>query len=273
MSTLVPRLFAGLTDDAAVFPPGNASLAEAVEAHRIHRAAWYAEMVGPLLIPPTDLASLPPAERLTVGLVGERAAVARALAAVPDGITVRQVESPVAKRGEDPMPGVKDFVALAEGTTGYAEVPLTGGLLGALDELAAARAAGADVAPKFRTGGLAAELFPTPVELAGVIVACRDRGLPFKLTAGLHRAIRHSDPETGFVHHGFVNVLVAALVAAGGAGAGAVTDALAAVDPVPLVQAVRARLGEDRPLWIGFGTCSVSEPLADLTMLGLLVAP
>ena len=51
------------------------------------------------------------------------------------------------------------------------------------------------------------------------------------------------------------------------------TDALAAVDPVPLVQAVRARLGEDRPLWIGFGTCSVSEPLADLTMLGLLVAP
>jgi hypothetical protein len=277
VSTLVPRLFTGLADDAAVFPPGSAPLADAVAAHRVHRAAWYAPMVGPLLLPPADLAAaaalLPPGERLTVGLIGERTAVTRALAAVPDSVNVRQVESPVAKRGEDPMPGLKEFVASTEGVTGYAEIPLTAGLLGALDEVAVARAAGADIAPKFRTGGLAAELFPTPVELAGVICACRDRGLPFKLTAGLHRAVRHTDPETGFVHHGFVNVLAAALVAADGGGFGPVTDALGAVDPLPLVEVVRARLGDDRPLWIGFGTCSVSEPLEDLTTLGLLVAP
>ena len=103
MSTLVPRLFAGLIDDAAVFPPGSAPLPEALAAHRIHRAAWYAPMVGPLLLPPTDLAAvaalLAPGERLTVGLVGERAVVARSLASVPEGVTVRQVESPVAKRG------------------------------------------------------------------------------------------------------------------------------------------------------------------------------
>ena len=37
------------------------------------------------------------------------------------------------------------------------------------------------LAPKFRVGGLAAELFPTPVELAAVLCACRDRELPFRL--------------------------------------------------------------------------------------------
>lgn len=46
---VIPELFRGLFDDAAVFPPGNLPVAEAVPAHRAHRAAWYAEAVGPLL--------------------------------------------------------------------------------------------------------------------------------------------------------------------------------------------------------------------------------
>src|SRR5947207_3385670 len=83
-----------------------------------------------------------------------------------------------------------------------------------------------------RTGGLAAELFPTPIELAAVICACRDRGLPFKLTAGLHHAIRHTDPETGFVHHGFLNVLVGAAQAAADAEVADVGATLAGTDPV-----------------------------------------
>jgi hypothetical protein len=128
------------------------------------------------------------------------------------------------------------------------------------------------VAPKFRTGGLAAELFPTPVELAAVICACRDRDLPFKLTAGLHHALRHTDPETGFLHHGFLNVLAGAILAADGAEAVDVAELLATTDAVPLVEAVRARLAFDRPLWIGYGTCSIAEPLEDLRRLGLLSA-
>ena len=53
--------------------------------------------------------------------------------------------------------------------------------MSALDYLAEAQSS---VVPKFRTGGIAAELFPTPVELAAVICACRDRGLSFKTTMG-----------------------------------------------------------------------------------------
>ncbi len=133
---------------------------------------------------------------------------------------------------------------------------------------------GVDVAAKFRTGGLAAELFPTPIELAAVICACRDRALPFKLTAGLHHAIRHADPETGFVHHGFLAVLAGTLAAtAGDAEVADVAEVLASSDPIPLVEAVRRHLADERPLWIGFGTCDIPEPLADLDRLGVLVAP
>jgi hypothetical protein len=47
----VPALFDGLVDDAAVFPPGNAPLDRALIGHRRHREAWYAGLVGPLVVP------------------------------------------------------------------------------------------------------------------------------------------------------------------------------------------------------------------------------
>ena len=217
-----------------------------------------------------------PAEGLVIGLIGDTGLdqLPQALAALaPDGVTARQIEAPVAKRGEDPQPGLSELVALADrlgGTAVYAEIPLTFGLMGALDTLADARAGGLPVAAKFRTGGLAAELFPTPVELAAVICACRDRKLPFKLTAGLHHAIRHRDPETGFNHHGFVNVLGATLAAVGGAEVDGVAELLAATDPVRVVEPARAHRDAERPLWVGYGSCSISEPLTDLIRLGLV---
>ncbi|MGC5017470.1 hypothetical protein [Micromonospora sp. DT47] len=291
MSTQVPRLFAGLVDDAAVFPPGSASLPDALAAHRGHRVAWYADLVGPLLLPASrlpELAELLDAdERIAVGMIGDvpvdRLAEARADA--DPRIEVRQIEAAVAKRGEDPLPGLTALIDLARRTAGpavtagprdvagldwYAEIPLTFGLMGALDALAAARADGVPIAAKFRTGGLAAELFPTPVELAAVIGACRDRDLPFKLTAGLHHATRHLDPETGFTHHGFGNVLAATLAAAEGAEVDAVAALLAATDPLPLAEQARAWRDAERPVWVGFGSCSILEPLTDLIRLRLV---
>jgi hypothetical protein len=281
VSTQVPQLLRGLVDDAAVFPPGSSPLPEAVAAHRVHRAAWYAPMVGPLLVPSSALRLLPPllgeAESLDIGLIGDTglAVLSDTVASVDPRATIRQIEIAVAKRSEDPAPGLEYLLGLLAGwprITGYAEIPLTFGLLAALDTLTAARAAGASVCAKFRTGGLAAELFPTPIELAAVICACRDRNLPFKLTAGLHHAIRHADPETGFVHHGFLAILAAVLHAVHDeAEVADVAGVLAATDPVPLVEAARARLDEERPLWVGFGTCSIDEPLTDLGHLGLLL--
>jgi hypothetical protein len=178
-------------------------------------------------------------------------------------------EHAVAKRGEDPLPGLEAFLARLDGP-GAAEIPLTFGLMSALDRLAAARSVGVDVVAKFRVDGLAAELFPTPVELGAVICACQERAVPFKLTAGPHRAVRQTDPETGLVHHGFLNVLLAGLAAADGGEPVDLAEILASVDALALAESTRANLHRDRPLWIGFGTFEMAVPLSDLTALGLL---
>ncbi|WP_155375800.1 hypothetical protein [Catellatospora vulcania] len=273
MST--PPLLAQLLDDAAVFPPGSATLPDAVAAHREHRRAWYAPLVGALLVPASQLpelgALLDKGEELEVGVIAD-GPTAACFAPPPAGVRAVQVEAAMARRGEDPSPALHDFLHRVRdsGVRGYAEIPLAWGLLAALDVLAQARGTGLPVSAKFRTGGLAAELFPTPMELAAVIIACHERELPFKLTAGLHHAIRHTDPETGFTHHGFLNVLAAACAAAEGVEVTEVAGLLATTQPLTLIEAVRTRRTRQRPLWVGFGTCSIPEPLADLQKLGLL---
>ena len=276
MSTLVPTLFSGLVDDASLLPPSFISLPDAVAKHAEHREAWFARLLGPLLVPASVIDIELPGRELPVALVGD-VPVGAVPAAVEklraSGAVVLHVEAAVARRGEDPLPGLAALRALAgndEDLEVYAEIPLSWGLLVALDTVAECRAEGLRIAPKFRVGGLAAELFPTPVELAAVVCACRDRELPFRLAAGLRHAIRHTDPETGFTHHGFLNVLSAAILATDGAEVAEVAEVLAATHPVPLVEPARVRRDEPRPLFVGFGAASVVEPLTELVRLGLI---
>jgi hypothetical protein len=60
------------------------------------------------------------------------------------------------------------------------------------------------------------------------------------------------------------------VVAQGGADVADVAPVLAGTDPVMLVEPVRRLLDRERPLWNGFGSCSIAEPLDDLVRLGLL---
>jgi hypothetical protein len=277
VSTLVPPLFVGLVDDASVLPPSMLGVAEAVAGFRRHEQAWYRDLLGALLMPsslagfaPGAVGSLPISLISDVGISALPARVAKLRA---EGAAVPQIEAAVARRGEDPQPGLAALRQLSadhQDLEVYAEIPLSWGLQAALDTVAEARAGGQRLAPKFRVGGLAAELFPTPVELAAVICACRDRQLPFKFTAGLRHALRHTDPETGFTHHGFLNVLVAVGDAAEGGEVADVAESLAATHPVPLVEPARARRDSPRPLWVGFGSPSVIEPLTELVRLGLI---
>jgi hypothetical protein len=276
VSTLVPPLFAGLVDDASLLPPSFTSLPDAEAKHGEHRAAWFARLLGPLLVPASLIGGELPARELPVALIGDvpvgavPAALEKLRAA---GAVVFHIEVPVARRGEDPQPGLTELRALAGADKDldvYAEIPLSWGLLGALDTVAECRAAGLRLAPKFRVGGLAAELFPTPVELAAVLCACRERELPFRLAAGLRHAIRHTDPETGFTHHGFLNVLAASILATDGAEVAEVAEVLAATHPLPLVEPARMRRDDPRPLFAGFGAANVVEPLTELVRLGLI---
>jgi hypothetical protein len=273
---MVPPLFAGLVDDASVLPPATIGVPEATDGFRAHQQAWYSGMLANLLVPASLAGSGRPEAGLPVSLLGDTgiAALPAAVAKLrAGGAVVRQVEAAVARRGEDPQPGLATLRRLGtehQTLDVYAEIPLSWGLLDALDTVARIRTDGVRLAPKFRIGGLAAELFPTPVELAAVICACRDRRLPFKLAAGLRRALRHSDPETGFTHHGFLNVLVASGYAADGAEVAEVAEALGTTHPVPLVESARSRRTQERPLWVGFGAVNVVEPLTELVRLGLI---
>jgi hypothetical protein len=137
--------------------------------------------------------------------------------------------------------------------------------------------AGADVVAesgfrlKFRTGGLSGDAFPPAPALAQWIDAALDRETAFKCTAGLHNAVRHTAGDTGFEHHGFLNVLVATRLLFDGTPVSDAIETLEERDPGTLVaQAAALDLAGARRWFTSFGSCSVSEPLTDLIALGLL---
>jgi hypothetical protein len=130
---------------------------------------------------------------------------------------------------------------------------------------------------KVRCGGARADLFPSPEELAAFICACFEHGVPFKATAGLHGAVRHRDEQTGFVHHGFLNLVVAAARAAAGAPVDQVAAVLASTDGPALADEARSVSGRElsaaRLLFRAYGSCSTSEPREEAAALGLPAAP
>jgi hypothetical protein len=157
----------------------------------------------------------------------------------------------------------------------YVEVPRLRGpepspsWLSALDELAT-RAHRL----KLRTGGLDADAFPGAAELAACIGAALDRELAFKCTAGLHHALRHRAPDTGFEHHGFLNVLLGTRASLDGAAPTEVVAVLEDRDAASVLdrwhEAGPDALVSARRWFTSFGSCSVTEPVEDLAALGLL---
>jgi hypothetical protein len=161
---------------------------------------------------------------------------------------------------------LEDVTVFAEPPT--PQGPPTAGWLAALDELAAR-----EINLKFRTGGVSADLFPTPAQLAGCIEAALDRELAFKCTAGLHNAVRHRDPQTGFEHHGFLNILLATRASLDGGGPYDVAQVLDETDGTDLAQRVSDDVdtaARTRRWFRSFGSCSVLEAHEDLVELGLL---
>lgn len=261
--------FAGLLDDAAVFPPGNAPVPAALRAHRGHHEAWYATLVGPFVFPAaglsSDFAAVLDGRPLAVSLTVRRSVVAAPLARVPDSVTVTALE--IVPDGD-----VKDLVAMLDAelppdVLGYVEIPRGAGREPALDALAGTR-----YRAKFRTGGTDPAAHPSEAELAAALLAAVTRGVPFKCTAGLHHAARHTDGD--LEQHGFLNVLLATAHAQDGASAADLKDILAERQAVTLSAALSAmggeRTGRARESFVSFGTCSIDEPVADLVALGLV---
>lgn len=270
------RLFTGLIDDAALFPPASTAMAPALAGHARHRSAPYAGFVGPFLCPTTRLAelreTLPADQRLAVSLVVDDgpAVTAEALraATADERISLVAVEASHARLGHDAAT-VGATVRRMPSVTGYLEVdPSELGL--SLDLVAPS---GGWQAAKYRTGGVTADAFPTEQELADFLVATVERGLPFKLTAGLHHVVRQTDPDTGFEQHGVLNVMVATADALAREDLDVVVGSLAERDVHRLVERVRSWSELDclaiRGSFRSLGCCAVTEPIVELDALGL----
>jgi hypothetical protein len=288
--TDLPALFVALVDDAAMFPPGNAEVVEAVAAHRDYRRAWFASMVGPLVVSDQKLAELgralqeaevnqaSGAEDLDVSVVNTSGA--GGLVSLADrrvaGVRVRAVES--ALRDLDDLAGnaarvVSAASELDESVQVFVELPPARGWERAVEVVEAGGLLG-----KIRTGGLGVADTPSAAQLARQLSVLVAADLPFKATAGLHHAWPTPGPEPAQPRqHGFLTLLAAVDALVEGAAEDEAADLLAGRDRAAVLEGLAGwsatRSGRVRRRLRSFGCCGVPDPLADLVAFGLLREP
>jgi hypothetical protein len=303
MST-VPPLFRHLVDDASMFPPGNLPLAEAVPAHRAYSSTPYAELVGAFVTSDEDLMKVAaevagirarnagPRDAAGAGSSGASAGSSTGPLDVSVVITggaggiepairygdrspdlnVTAIE--VRLRDEDDLSRNALRVVRAcddclDEENAFVEIGLDGAWERALDVVA-----DAGYNAKLRTGGLDAALFPSADQVAAFITACLDREVAFKCTAGLHNAVRHTAVDTGFEHHGFLNVLLATRASLDGAGLDELKALLDEGDGETLASKAKDlsdQQAESTRRWFtSYGSCSITEPYDDLLTLNLI---
>lgn len=282
--------FSQFLDDAAIFPPGSLPISRAVPAHIAHLESVQGSLLGPFVMAASGLPALgelvghlAPGSFAVSVTVPSPGVVRAALTAAADiaALDVRAVEVGVPAGGlaaQDVVPTLDHALGGGLGRTAdgsnvtvFVELPRDERRGDLVRELS-----GTAYLAKLRTGGVREDLYPDPGELGAAIATLVRAGVPFKATAGLHHAVRNTDAATGFVQHGFVNVLVAVAAALDGAPEEEVAAVLADRDG-PKLSAIlggwsAATAGQVRSAFRSVGTCSIDEPVSDLTTLGLLEA-
>ena len=278
----------GLIDYAGLFPPAGLSMRDAAVEYQRWMTSEHRWMVGRFVCP--------------VGRLSELARDSEAVASGPWQLSVlagdpleRDLDSITAfldeTGGRFDVPSLEIKIAsitnlesclegldtVEDGVRAYFELSVHEDLRGLVTALA-----GSGHGAKIRTGGVTPDLFPSPEQVAKFIVACRDAQIPFKATAGLHHPLRRADVALGCRMHGFFNVFLAA------AAAGACDLSVEAVAAILRMEKADAfsfaddrchvldhtlptrDLVRGRRQAIAFGSCSIAEPVSDLTALSLL---
>ncbi len=287
----VAILLRGLVDDAGLFPPAALPMRQALARHRADRIVGHPMHTGRLLCP--------------VGALGDLGAHLGADERVEVGLVVADEWEAVGGGAADPRVRVSHYEIRASGSdigkaarylrAAAAHAARGRRLFGRLPESAAAlpppiyvefdrgRRGLGNIAAIAGVPGLGARLscggveeadFPSPDEVAAFIVACFDHGVPFRIGSGPHHAVRHTDPLSGFVHLGYLNLLAAAAVAARGGGPNKARKELLATDPERLLGRIggldEATAVRIRELFVGYGSRSTRDPVVDAERLGLL---
>ncbi len=151
----------------------------------------------------------------------------------------------------------------------------------------AAELARRGAAAKIRTGGVAADAFPTAREVLAFLHTCRDARIRFKATAGLHHAVRGEyrltyapSPPNGLMF-GFLNIAMTAALLWFGRDDEVLIDVLEerSVDAFEFTDGgatwrderlTLMQLDEVRSeFFAGFGSCSFREPMAEIGLEAL----
>ena len=224
-----------LIDHAPLFPPASLPVPEALEEDRRARADEHAWLLARLVWPSSRLDELEGEDRALSVLLDDP---------YGGGMRAEAVET----RWEAGLDGLSGEA--------YVELPPGEGLP---EKVAALAERG--LRAKVRCGGTEV---PTPASLGRFLAVCRDAGVPFKATAGLHH------PLAAEGRHGFLNVLAACAFADEAALTGEVSldrDALRwgsrEAGPEVLERVRRDQL-------VAVGSCSFFEPVEELQGLGIL---
>lgn len=275
----IPVTFRALVDDAAIFPPGLAPLPDAVVAHADHLDSTHRELVGLFIVGAdslVELTELTTPDRYPHGLdvsvvvpspdaVRDAArTVERAEHVVLGGLEVKLVP-------DAPYPPQIEAIAAdaPAGVSTYVEAPRPGHVEWPVVVTVVARHG---LRLKFRTGGTESDAFPSDADVATWVHDAVAHGVPFKCTAGLHHAIRHTGAETGFEHHGYLNILLASARAVAGATLPELTAVVGERSASVVADAISAdpAVADARQWFTSYGSCSILEPLEDLRSLGLI---
>jgi len=279
-------------------------MSDALAAHERAANGPYGWILGRFLVPASRLAELNEAlgarsMPLRTSVVFDAvtldryAAVLREMHAGSDRIAIEAIELRFGDvPGDDADAKAASLLAM-EGAGGFAEPPSTYVEIGIEDDAHLELDLQALLTPrpgfatnryaKVRTGGLDATAVPAPGRLAQFIARTRDLGIPFKATAGLHRAVRRQNAEAGFTMHGFLNVFGAGVLARTHAFDRAKLEAILLDENAPDFRLTarcfewRGAIAEAAEIAAArrdsihsFGSCSFDEPIADLLALGIL---
>ena len=240
-------MLAGLIDHAAMFPPARMSLSDALDEDRRARESRYDWMLGRFVLPAASVAELP-AEPPPLSVVLKGIDDAE-LVAGADGVEAVELVLPSARPSSAELVAAYRALRPLEVET-YFELVFDDGWR---DNVPAAIGAVAAIGGrvKLRCGGAA---IPSVEQVGLVIACCREAGVPFKATAGLHHPVRRGE------EHGFLNLLAAA------------TGPLARLEEVLAEEDASAlEVSEGgREAFVSFGSCSWSEPVDGLRELGML---
>ena len=286
-------LLEGLIDYAGLFPPTGLDMERAARSFISYRSGTESWMLARFVMPAVRkaelIAALPPnADPLELSVLARSDALREDASLLPAGaFEVRLPTELIAKRDAKAVAAwiVKARGELRGANCAEAMLFLEAGPPEALQAIVGGIAAAGDrrVGYKIRSGGLEPAAFPTSQDIATTVLACRDAGVPFKATAGLHHPIRHWNEEIGVRMHGFINVFGGAVLAVehelDARELARILDdenprswrfkdgALQWRDLAATAETVRQTR---RELAISFGSCSFDEPRDDLRALKLL---